>query len=73
MNIFICTLSSYCVVCPNPKSPANGKVKLQRPVATFTCNEGYKLNGRRTMHCTVFGWSPRYPPTCIPCKIINMF
>ncbi|XP_062518236.1 limulus clotting factor C-like isoform X2 [Corticium candelabrum] len=18
------------------------------------------------MHCTVFGWSPRYPPTCIP-------
>ncbi|XP_062517595.1 sushi, von Willebrand factor type A, EGF and pentraxin domain-containing protein 1-like [Corticium candelabrum] len=53
-------------ICPNPKSPDNGKVKLQRPVATFTCNEGYKLNGRRTMRWTVFGWSPRYSPTCTP-------
>ncbi len=54
---------------PLPVNPTNGTVSLSQgsfygSVATYTCNQGYRLQGGATRTCDELGWSGS-APTCV--------
>ena len=56
-------------MCPTPTDPANGMVvaegNCEGDTATYTCNEGYKLDGVETRTCGPDGQWSSDPPVCL--------
>ncbi|XP_062518244.1 CUB and sushi domain-containing protein 2-like [Corticium candelabrum] len=57
--------ASYCERdCPTLSGVANGRVSVNRGVATYTCNYGYYLLGQPQRVCEHGSWSG-YSPACV--------
>ena len=56
------------IMCPQLIRPDNGQVIITTltvgSVATYTCNNGYTLNGTNTRRCEQNGQWTLQPPTC---------
>uniref|UniRef100_A0A3B3QJ16 Complement factor H-like n=1 Tax=Paramormyrops kingsleyae TaxID=1676925 RepID=A0A3B3QJ16_9TELE len=58
------------IICETPKVPNGHRIAGAPPpykldyFVTFACNNGYEMDGRPEMTCTVEGWS--HGPTCNP-------
>lgn len=60
-------------LCPDPTVPSHGRINITAPsvggVATYSCEEGYRLMGTATRTClTSAQWSGS-PPSCIGKKL----
>ena len=55
--------------CPDLTDPANGRVMVAGTTpgdaATYTCNDGYKLDGASTRTCGSGGQWSSDPPVCL--------
>ena len=68
---FLICLSVYAVICPILIIINNGDIEVTArtpgETATYSCNDGYRLEGNATRTCQVSGdWSGQQPE-CIPC------
>ena len=54
------------IACSTPQAPKNGDVSIpvsNNLIATYTCNDGYMLNGVRVSLCIDGKWT-KEAPTC---------
>ena len=63
--------------CPNPASPANGRVLItaenNRLVATYSCNRGFRLvRGQRVRFCQNDGTFSGRAPICVRGLYVNL-
>ncbi|WAQ97856.1 CSMD3-like protein [Mya arenaria] len=58
--------------CNAPSAPASGTVRSNGTVATYTCTQGYTINGPSTRNCQTdgSGWSGANP-TCTLCQTLT--
>ena len=58
----------YIALCPDLSDPANGTVMMTGnsvgDTATYTCNEGFELDGVMMVTCQDDGMWDNPPPTC---------
>ncbi|XP_060586067.1 sushi, von Willebrand factor type A, EGF and pentraxin domain-containing protein 1-like [Ruditapes philippinarum] len=66
------SMSEPTCTCETPADPLNGLVTADGATATYTCNQGYSMNGASTRTCgdDGTGWSGT-APTCSTCDTLS--